>query len=215
MRLDDRGRASVVLEHAGETVPLQLQLVGEHMAVNAAAAAAAAVAVGVPLADAARSLSAVRTLSQWRMEVHDRPDGVTVVNDAYNANPDSMAAALKALVAIGAGSGTRRRTFAVLGEMKELGESGEAEHEAVGRLAVRLGVDRVVAVGTPARGIGLGARAESGEGEERAVLVEDNEEAVDLLRRELRAGDVVLLKASRGARLDVVAAAVLGSGAGR
>ncbi|WP_148574429.1 UDP-N-acetylmuramoyl-tripeptide--D-alanyl-D-alanine ligase [Nocardioides caldifontis] len=213
VRLDERGHASVVLQHAGERVPVALQLVGEHMAVNAAAAAAAALSVGVPLADAARSLSAVRTLSQWRMEVHERGDGVTVVNDAYNANPDSMAAALKALVAIGGGArARRRRTIAVLGEMKELGESGEAEHEAVGRLAVRLGVDRVVAVGAPARAIGEGARAEAGSGEERAVFVDDNEAAVALLRGELRDGDVVLLKASRGARLDLVAAAVLDQG---
>jgi UDP-N-acetylmuramoyl-tripeptide--D-alanyl-D-alanine ligase len=187
------------------------------MAVNAAAAAAAAVVVGVPLADVARSLSAVRSVSQWRMEVHERADGVTVVNDAYNANPDSMAAALKALVAMKGADA--RRTVAVLGEMKELGESGEAEHEAVGRLAVRLGVDRVVAVGAVARAIEAGVVAEAGGtgGEERAVFVDDHEAAVGLLRDELRSGDVVLLKASRGARLDVVATALLDdpAGAGR
>jgi UDP-N-acetylmuramoyl-tripeptide--D-alanyl-D-alanine ligase len=181
--------------------------------VNAAAAAAAAVTVGVPLADVARSLAAVRSVSQWRMEVHDRADGVTVVNDAYNANPDSTAAALKALVSIGGGAArSGRRTVAVLGEMKELGESADAEHEEVGRLAVRLGVDLVVAVAPPARAVGAGALAEAGTttgGEERAVFVEDNEEAIALLGRELRSGDVVLLKASRGARLDVVATALL------
>jgi UDP-N-acetylmuramoyl-tripeptide--D-alanyl-D-alanine ligase len=116
-----------------------------------------------------------------------------------------MEAALDALVALG---GTARRTVAVLGEMRELGASATQEHEGVGRLAVRLGVHRVVAVGEAARGVHTGA-LEAGATEEEAVLVGDNDAAVHWLEDHLRPGDVVLLKASRGAQLDRVADALL------
>ena len=211
LRLDGQGRPHFTLAHGGSTESCTLQLVGEHQARNAAAAAAAAVAVGLPLDATCRALSGVAALSKWRMEVHHRPDDVTVVNDAYNANPDSTAAALRALVAIAAGRPDGARTIAVLGEMRELGESSDAEHEAVGRLAVRLGVDQLLVVGDPARAAHRAAVAEraaghpdSGQGEE-PVFVADNDEATDWLARHVRRGDVVLLKASRGARLDLVA----------
>jgi UDP-N-acetylmuramoyl-tripeptide--D-alanyl-D-alanine ligase len=208
VQLDQRGRPRLVLRHAGREASVSLRLVGRHQALNAAAAAAAAVAVGIDLEDAGRSLGAVEELSRWRMEVTERGDGLTVVNDSYNANPDSMAAALDALVAIGRGRGPGVRTVAVLGEMRELGESSAAEHEAVGRLAVRLGVRRLVVVGEPARPMHRGAHAAGAHGEE-AVFVADNDEAVAWLRSHVTAGDVVLVKASRGARLDLVARALL------
>jgi UDP-N-acetylmuramoyl-tripeptide--D-alanyl-D-alanine ligase len=208
VRLDDEGRPQMTLEHAGDRVTLELRLVGEHQARNAAAAAAAAVAVGIPLADACRVLSGVESLSQWRMEVRRRDDGLTLVNDAYNANPDSMEAALRALVAIGRGRAGAARTVAVLGEMLELGESSAAEHEAVGRLAVRLGVRQLVVVGDAARAVHQGALLEGAQGED-AVLVADNDEAVRWLARNTGPDDVVLVKASRGARLDVVADGLL------
>jgi UDP-N-acetylmuramoyl-tripeptide--D-alanyl-D-alanine ligase len=135
-------------------------------------------------------------VSRWRMEVTERPDGVTVVNDAYNANPESMRAALKALVAMGRG----RRTWAVLGEMLELGADSVAEHDAIGRMAVRLDVSRLVAVGAGARALHTGAVMEGSWGEE-SVHVPDLESAYELLQRELREGDVVLLKSSRDAGL--------------
>jgi len=222
LRLDDQGRPAFALTHAGATVDLALRLVGEHQAMNAAAAAAAALAVDIPLEDACSVLAEVESLSQWRMEVRHRADGLTVVNDAYNANPDSMAAALSSLVAIGRGRPRPARTIAVLGEMRELGESSDAEHEAVGRLAVRLGVQQLLVVGEAARALHRGAleerlqhgapqgRTDVGEGEE-PVFVEGNDEAVAWLDREVRSGDVVLVKASRGARLDTVAQALLDS----
>jgi UDP-N-acetylmuramoyl-tripeptide--D-alanyl-D-alanine ligase len=113
-----------------------------------------------------------------------------------------VAAALHALASIAAG----RRSWAVLGEMLELGAASGEEHEAVGRLAVRLGVDRVVAVGDGARGVFRAARDAAGAslGEE-PVLVADGAAALDLLRAELRSGDVVLVKASRRAGLERVA----------
>jgi UDP-N-acetylmuramoyl-tripeptide--D-alanyl-D-alanine ligase len=208
VRLDGEGRPAMTLVRGEEAAPLTLRLVGEHQARNAAAAVAAATAVGIALDDACRVLGGVESLSQWRMEVRRRDDGLTVVNDAYNANPDSMEAALRALVAIGAGRGGATRTVAVLGEMRELGESSSAEHEAVGRLAVRLGVRQLVVVGDAARAVHQGALREGAQGED-AVLVADNDEAVRWLGEHARADDVVLVKASRGARLDVVAEALL------
>jgi UDP-N-acetylmuramoyl-tripeptide--D-alanyl-D-alanine ligase len=130
------------------------------------------------------------------MEVHERPDGVTVVNDAYNANPDSMRAALKALVAMGRG----RRTWAVLGEMLELGEESATEHDSIGRLAVRLNVARLVVVGDGARAMDTGARHEGSWGQE-STWVPDADAAFALLEQELAPGDVVLLKSSRDAGL--------------
>ena len=211
VRLDEEGRPAFALSHESTVVDLSLRLVGEHQARNAAAAAAAAVAVGVPLLAACEALAQVEALSQWRMEVRHRADGVTVINDAYNANPDSMEAALRSLVAVGQGRGDGRRTVAVLGEMRELGESSDSEHDAVGRLAVRLGVHQLLVVGEAARAMHRGAqgeRAVSGEGEE-PVFVADNDEAGAWLDAHVEPGDVVLVKASRGARLDVVAQALL------
>jgi UDP-N-acetylmuramoyl-tripeptide--D-alanyl-D-alanine ligase len=138
------------------------------------------------------------------MEVTERPDGITVVNDAYNANPDSMRAALKALVAMAG----ERRTWAVLGEMRELGDASADDHDALGRLAVRLDVNRLVAVGPAARAIHLGA-AHEGSWADEAAWVPDIEAALDLLREQLRPGDVVLVKASRAAGLERLAEALV------
>jgi UDP-N-acetylmuramoyl-tripeptide--D-alanyl-D-alanine ligase len=130
------------------------------------------------------------------MQVTERPDGVTVVNDAYNANPDSMRAALKALAVMGRG----RRTWAVLGEMLELGPDSIEQHDGIGRLAVRLNISRLVVVGQGARPIHMGAVHEGSWGEE-SVLVPDTDAALELLREQLAPGDVVLLKSSRDAGL--------------
>jgi UDP-N-acetylmuramoyl-tripeptide--D-alanyl-D-alanine ligase len=209
--LDDFGRPSFTIATTEEKAVVELKLVGEHQAHNATAAAAAATAVGVPLAEVAASLSNVQSLSKWRMEVHERGDGVTVINDAYNANPDSMRAGLKALAAIGRARGPETRTVAVLGEMRELGESSREEHDAIGRLAVRLDIHQLVVVGEPARPMHLGAYLEGSWGEE-SVFVRDNDEALVWLRGHIVPGDVVLVKASRGAQLDKVADGLLAGG---
>jgi UDP-N-acetylmuramoyl-tripeptide--D-alanyl-D-alanine ligase len=205
--LDDHGRPSFTLHLDKEEHSVALQLVGEHNVPNALAAAAVAHAVRMPADAIAAGLAAATAESKWRMEVTERADGVTVINDAYNANPDSMRAALKALVAIGRARGAR--TWAVLGEMRELGAASTREHDAVGRLAVRLDVNRLVAVGEAARPIQLGAAHEGSWGEE-SVYAENAGAALDLLRRELRAGDVVLVKASRAVGLESLAADLLG-----
>ncbi len=211
LNLDALGRPDFDLVAAEGEEHVRLQLLGEHQAGNAAAAAAVATVVGVPLAQAARSLGTLSTGSRWRMELHELEGGITVVNDAYNANPDSMRAALETLAAIGGRRSNPTRTIAVLGEMRELGESSRQEHEAVGRLAVRLDINQLVVVGEAARPIHLEARLE-GPWAEESVFVRDNVEAVAWLRENLVAGDVVLFKASRAAELVSVANAVIAQG---
>ena len=202
--IDPLARASYTVHAAGETARVELRMAGEHQVANALAATAMALAAGVSLADIASSLNAYEPVSKWRMEVHERPDGVIVVNDAYNANPESTRAALKALVAMGKG----RRTWAVLGEMKEIGDTSVDEHDAIGRLAVRLDVQRLIAVGEGARPVHLGASHEGSWGNE-STWVPDAESALSLLRAEIQPGDVVLVKASRSIGLDVVATGLL------
>ncbi|WP_328957178.1 UDP-N-acetylmuramoyl-tripeptide--D-alanyl-D-alanine ligase [Kitasatospora purpeofusca] len=213
VRLDSTGRPSFTLSTPAGSAPVQLRLYGEHHVSNALAAAAVAMELGMTVDDTAEALSEAGALSRWRMEVVDRADGVTVVNDAYNANPDSMRAALRALISMGGRGPERRRTWAVLGEMRELGEDSLAEHDAIGRLAVRLDVTKLVAVGgREAACMELGARNEGSWGEE-SVLVSDADAAVELLRSQLRPGDVVLVKASRSVGLEKVAEALLADGA--
>ncbi|HYO41107.1 MAG TPA: UDP-N-acetylmuramoyl-tripeptide--D-alanyl-D-alanine ligase [Nocardioidaceae bacterium] len=207
IRLDDLGRPSFTLHTSTARADVSLRLVGEHQAGNAVAAAAVALALGVPLGVVAPALSSASATSRGRMEVAERGDGVTVVDDAYNANPDSMRAALKALAALGRGR-QGSRTLAVLGEMRELGPSSLEEHDAVGRLAVRLDIHRLLVVGEAARPIHLGASLEGSWGDE-SVFVPDNDAALGWLRENLAPGDVVLFKASNAARLSNVAHAVL------
>jgi UDP-N-acetylmuramoyl-tripeptide--D-alanyl-D-alanine ligase len=194
--LDPQGRASFTLLTGQGAAPVSLGLHGRHHVGNALAVAAVALTVGMSLPDVATALADARPLSRWRMEVHERADGVTIVNDAYNANPDSMRAALNALAAMSRG----RRTWAVLGEMRELGRESFTEHDALGRLAVRLNVSRLVAVGQGTQPVDSGARQEGAVGEGSA-WVPDTDSAFELLRRELAPGDVVLLKSSRDAGL--------------
>jgi UDP-N-acetylmuramoyl-tripeptide--D-alanyl-D-alanine ligase len=209
VRLDAWSRPSFLLRSPAGDAPVTLPLHGEHHVANALAAAAVALERGMPPQRVAELLASARPASRWRMEVTTRADGVTVVNDAYNANPDSVRAALKALAAMGRpDDGPRRRTWAVLGEMLELGDTALAEHDAIGRLAVRLDVSRLVAVGEGARAVHAGASHEGSWGEESA-WVPDADAALALLRAELRPGDVVLVKASRSIGLDAVATALL------
>lgn len=210
VHVDHLGRPSFRLRTPTGCRDLTLRLYGEHHVSNALAATAVAHELGMSVDEIALALSEAETLSRWRMEVTERADGVTIVNDAYNANPDSMRAALRALVAMGgAARETGGRTWAVLGPMAELGDEALVEHDAVGRLAVRLNVSKLVAVGgTEASWLRLGAYNEGSWGEE-SVHVSDAQAAVDLLRSELRSGDVVLVKASRSAGLERVAQALL------
>ncbi|MCN9239787.1 UDP-N-acetylmuramoyl-tripeptide--D-alanyl-D-alanine ligase [Streptomyces sp. RY43-2] len=214
VRLTDTGQPVFRLHTPSGASDVTMRLYGEHHVSNALAAAAVAHELGMSADEIAVALSEAGSLSRWRMEVTERPDGVTIVNDAYNANPESMRAALRALVAMGEASRAQGgRTWAVLGEMAELGDEALAEHDAIGRLAVRLNVSKLVAVGgREASWLQLGAYNEGSWGEE-SVHVSDAQAAVHLLRSQLRPGDVVLVKASRSVGLESVAQALLETGA--
>lgn len=200
------GTASFTLVSDEGRADVSLRIPGEHLIPDALAAAAVGLVLGIGPREAASALSSAAG-PPWRMQVLDAPEGWTVVNDAYNANPASTAAALKTLVTIGRG----RRTWAVLGTMAELGEASAAEHDRIGRLAVRLGVSRLVVVGEQARPLYEAARLE-GMTIEEASLVHDADEALAMLRASVEPQDVVLVKASRAVGLERLALALAGEG---
>ncbi|HEX6074445.1 MAG TPA: UDP-N-acetylmuramoyl-tripeptide--D-alanyl-D-alanine ligase [Micromonosporaceae bacterium] len=192
VRLDERGRPAYRLVTPVGEVPVRLSLSGAHQVSNTLAATAVALECGMSLPELADALGRLRLVSERRMDVFDAPEGITVIDDSYNANPGSMAVALRALAAIGQG----RRRWAVLGYMAELGSYERAGHAEVGRLAARLGVDRLVVVEPQAAPIVDGAR-EQPDWRGEAVQVADQEAALGVLREGLRPGDVVLVKGSR------------------
>ena len=223
--LDELARPRFTLHTADGETDVALAVHGDHQVSNAMCAAAVALECGASLEQVAAALAAAGPVSKHRMAVATRDDGVTVINDAYNANPDSMRAGLKALAAIAgeAGAGTfpsqaggppagagKRRSWAVLGEMAELGDDAISEHDRIGRLAVRLDVSRLVVVGTGRSMSAMhhGAVMEGSWGAEVA-MVADADAALALLRSELRAGDVVLVKASNAAGLGALADALV------
>ena len=196
-------RASFTLLTPAGSAPVSLRLHGAHNVPNALAAAALAGELGLGLGGIADGLSAAVARSRWRMEVHQRADGVTVINDAYNANPESVRAAIDALAHLARGG----RGFAVLGHMAELGGTSRASHQDVGEYAARVpdsGLAGLIAVGEEAAPLLDGARrVRSWRGE--ALAVPDSAAALDLLANRLKPGDVVLVKASRAAGLERVA----------
>ena len=210
VRLDERGRASYTLVTNGGRAEVRLGLHGEHHVPNSLAAAAVALELGMPLPAVASALGQARPRSPRRMEVRDRADGLIVINDSYNANPESTGAALRALTTMARG----RRSWAVLGPMAELGAESDAAHERIGRLAARLGVGRLVAVGAEAAHMHAGFVAERSGGKE-SVHVPDVESAIALLGQEVRSTDVVLVKASQVAALWRVADVLLETGPAR
>jgi UDP-N-acetylmuramoyl-tripeptide--D-alanyl-D-alanine ligase len=192
----DSGRPVFELITPTGSSRVRMSMLGEHTVANALAAAAVGHAMGLPAADIAGALSVAAPRSRWRMEISDTDAGLTVINDAYNANPESMAAALQTLAAV-AGD---RRTWAVLGPMRELGDQHTTAHRAIGKLAAELGIDRLIAVGPDAAGLLAAPSAEP---------VPDVAAAIALLGEQATAGDVVLVKASRSEGLEAVAEALL------
>ena len=203
------GQVSFTLSTGSESAPVALKLVGEHHMSNALAAAAAAHEAGLDIAVIAERLSEAAPISPHRMQVTDRADGVTIIDDSYNANPDSMRAGLKALAVV---AGRDRRSVAVLGQMLELGEDSRERHDEVGRLAVRLNVRLLIVVGQDAWPIFDGAQMEGSWGDE-VVQVDSIEEAKAILDDYLTRGDVVLVKASNGAGLWRLGTMLAGEGA--
>jgi UDP-N-acetylmuramoyl-tripeptide--D-alanyl-D-alanine ligase len=204
VRLDDQGRPRFTLLTPEGSAPVAMRLHGAHHVPNALASAALARELGLGLAEIADGLGAAVARSRWRMEVHRRSDGVTVINDAYNANPESVRAALEALRHLARDG----RAFAVLGHMAELGEYSEASHLEVGEFAARSGAAALIAVGAEAAPMLAGARrVTSWPGQ--ALAVPDGQAALEVLANRLRPGDVVLVKASRAAGLESVATLLL------
>jgi UDP-N-acetylmuramoyl-tripeptide--D-alanyl-D-alanine ligase len=206
VRMDDRARTAFELVTPSGRAPVELDLIGEHQVSNALAAAAVATALGLGVAEVADGLNAARRRSAGRLELVERPDGVTVVNDAYNANPESMRAGLRAVKAL-AGA---RRTVAVLGAMGEQADVSRARHAEMGRLVAHLRFDVLIAVGA---GDPL-AMAEAAESSNRGVAVhtvEDVAGAIRLATALVGPGDVVLVKASSEVGLSACARALAGA----
>ncbi len=195
-----RGGCAFELSYGGESVHVELALVGEHHVSNALAAAAVGVVSGMDLDTIARALDNSKLLSKWRMEVHYIGSDYTLINDAYNANPESMEAALKALIGIPQSA----RTWAVLGTMHELGDESVSEHDRIGRLAVRLDVDQLVVIGQSAKAMHLGALQE-GSWDNESVWLPDFSAASDYIVENIGIGDVVLFKASRSEGFETLA----------
>lgn len=205
--LDDLGRAHFNLRIKPNVVdsseyapavelPVQLQILGEHHVTNALAAATGALLVGIPPKVVAQRLSNAKPLSPHRMAVTERPDGIIIIDDAYNANPESMRAGMQTLARVAKG----RRSVAIIGAMRELGEGGADAHDEIGRLAVRLGINKFVVIGDGARPAHEAA-VQEGSWDGESVFFNDLDEARAALPELLEPGDVVLVKASNGSGL--------------
>ncbi|MDD7940539.1 UDP-N-acetylmuramoyl-tripeptide--D-alanyl-D-alanine ligase [Actinomycetospora lutea] len=200
--IDDAGRAAFRLVTPAGEAPVRLALHGAHHVDNALAAAAIALEAGLPVAAIAERLGTAAPRSRWRMELTERPDGVRVLNDAYNANPESMRAALATLRAMGG------RHTAVLGVMAELGDDAPRAHTEIGREVARTGVERLIVVGDAARPLHEAAASEGVD----SRLVPDAAAAAELVSAGIAPGDVVLIKASRSAGLEKVAETLVNGG---
>jgi UDP-N-acetylmuramoyl-tripeptide--D-alanyl-D-alanine ligase len=194
----DAEGTSFTLHAGGEAAPVRFRVLGEHHVMNALAAAAVGLELGLPLADVVEVLEAATLAAPGRMQVLGGRDGVTIVNDAYNASPDSMSAALRTLAQIRRPEG---RSVAVLGAMSELGEYSIEEHIRVGLQAVRLRISELVVVGKEARHLHISAINE-GSWDGESVFFETQDEAYDYLLRTLQPHDTVLVKSSNAAGLQ-------------
>ena len=200
VRVDSAARPSFTLHHGEASVAVTLKVHGEHFVENALAAAAVALSLGINIDVVAAELRIAGLDSKWRMEVRELGNHITLINDCYNANPDSMRAALAATASMAAG----RRSWAILGEMRELGESSHIEHESLGRAAAQMGIDRLICIGdalTATHEAALAAGLKS-------VAVTSIDEAVSIVTTEAITGDVIVVKASRGIALERAADAL-------
>lgn len=238
--LDELARPTLRITHREHAVSTALRVSGQHQAANAGAVIAAGLGLGLGLDDLGAALSRAEVGSRWRMEIVHTVAGPIVINDSYNANPESMAAALRALTSMARG----RRSWAVLGQMRELGDRAEVAHEAVGALAAQLGVDEIVAIGPGTRPIAAGAAAvlaaggpaaggpanaglktqpeslrqgsprPAGVTNRHARWVPDVRAALAMIAEQIRPRDVVLVKASRAVALEQLAAGLIAAQGG-
>ena len=181
----------------GEVSEITLKMLGEHQAMNVSAALAVAHHLGVAKEVAIEAVSQMEMAERWRMQLIRRQDGVFIINDAYNASPDSMRAALQTLATLGRQG---HRTIAVLGQMAELGEYSVNEHDQLGRLVVRYNIDQLYVVGEEAKLIHMGAMQE-GSWDGESVFCETISAAFEAIHDKLSPGDIVLVKSSNIAGL--------------
>lgn len=200
-----RGGARFCLEVAGESIQVQLKAQGTPMLRGALAAAAGAWVLGATLDEIKGALEDFRA-SAGRLQVVSLPKGMVLIDDTYNANPVSMAAALELLCLGGEG-----RAVAVLGEMRELGALAPQAHKELGEKAASLGVKVLLAVGKWASWVAEGARQRAAKGGMEILEAPDCEEAVGILRRMTRPGDRILVKGSRAAAMETIVEALKGS----
>ena len=194
IELSADGTAFTLVMPGGASARVAFRVIGEHHVMNALAAAASAHALGVGIDDIVAGLEAVTRAERWRMEVMGGRDGITVINDAYNASPDSMAAALRTLAKL---KRPGARAIAVVGEMAELGEYSGEEHDKVGLDVVVLGIDRLVVVGEGARRVHVSAMREGTFFSDESQYVDTVDEAYDLVMSMARPGDTILVKSSK------------------
>ncbi|MFM1956797.1 MAG: hypothetical protein RLZ41_196 [Actinomycetota bacterium] len=176
---------------------IKLQILGEHHVMNALAALTVSDLLGLDRDVSIAAIEAMPLAERWRMQLLNRADGVTIINDAYNASPDSTKAALQTLAQLGRNG---RRTIAILGEMAELGSASREQHDAIGRIVVRLDINQLIVVGQAAKLIHMGAEQEGSWGGE-SKFFESIDEALAYVRGMLMAGDLVLVKSSKSANL--------------
>lgn len=181
----------------GESERITLKILGEHHVMNALAACAVADQLGISRVTIKSALESMPLAERWRMQLTNRTDGISIINDAYNASPDSTKAALQTLAQLGKSG---RRTIAILGEMAELGSFSREQHDAIGRIVVRLNIDQLVVVGVGAKLIHMGAEQEGSWGGESKYF-DSIAEALVYVRGMLVAGDIVLVKSSKSANL--------------
>jgi len=184
-------------EHLGQKYELTLKILGEHQAMNMLASIAVANEFGVPIQRAIESVTKMELAERWRMQLIESPAGYWVINDAYNASPDSMRAALQTLATLGKSG---HRTIAILGQMAELGEFSNEEHDSIGRLVVRLNIDKLFVVGHEAKLLHMAA-AQEGSWDGESEFIESISNAYEIIHDRLRPGDIVLVKASNIAGL--------------
>jgi UDP-N-acetylmuramoyl-tripeptide--D-alanyl-D-alanine ligase len=182
----------------GTKSKVNLHILGEHHVYNALAALATGEILGVDRKEAIQAIESMKLAEKWRMELGVAESGLTVINDAYNASPDSMRAALQTLAQLGRISG--KKTVAVMGEMAELGEFSAHEHDAIGRIAVRLNLGQVVVVGKAAKLIHMGASQE-GSWDGESQYFDEISNALAYLREMLTGDEIVLVKSSKSANL--------------
>jgi UDP-N-acetylmuramoyl-tripeptide--D-alanyl-D-alanine ligase len=206
-RLSLEGTSAEIYYPDGESAKLQLQILGEHQIMNALATIAVCDSLGLDRGLVIAGLAALPLAERWRMQL-ENVDGVAIINDAYNASPESTKAALQTLAILGRETG--RRTIAVLGEMAELGRFSIEEHDSIGRFVVRLNIDQLFVVGENAKLIHMGASQEgSWDGESK--FFDSIDAALEAVRGMLVTGDIVLVKSSKSANLRHLGDALMGA----